>query len=230
MSEGKIIAIDGVDGSGKETQTKLLYDLLLKKYKKIKKISFPFYERDSSKLVRMYLNGEISKDADDVNAYAASLFYASDRYISYMNEWKKYVDEGYIIIMDRYVSSNMIHQSSKISIEEDKEKYLKWIYDLEYNKLELPKPDITLFLYIDFDIREKLIETRKNKINNSNEKDIHESNLDYMKRTHLNSLEIAKKQGWKIIDCMRELNGGLKEKKIITEVIYNMLINENIIQ
>jgi dTMP kinase len=211
--ESKIIAIDGVDGVGKETQTRLLYDYLNGRYEKVKRLSFPFYDNDSSHLVKMYLNGEISKEAEDIGGYPASLFYASDRFISFKNTWKKYVDEGYIIIMDRYVSSNMIHQSSKFETLNEKEKFLDWEYDLEYNKLGLPKPDITIFLHMDYDIREKLIENRKNKITGTKDKDIHEVDKAYMKKTHENSLFVVKRQKWDIIKCSE--NGQLKNRETI---------------
>jgi dTMP kinase len=226
--ESKIIAIDGVDGSGKETQTRRLYDYLNGRYDKVKRISFPFYDDESSHLVKMYLNGEISEKAEDVNGYSASLFYATDRFISFKRIWEKYIDEGYIIIMDRYVSSNMIHQSSKFDTVKEKEYFLDWVYDLEYNKLGLPKPDITLFLHMDFDIREALITDRANKIDGSKEKDIHEIDKGYMRKTHENSTFVAKRQNWNIIECVE--NGELKGIETILGEICDTIKRENILK
>lgn len=226
--ESKIIAIDGVDGVGKETQTRLLYDYLNGRYEKVKRISFPFYDNDSSHLVKMYLNGEISDNAEDIGGYPASLFYASDRFISFKNTWEKYVEEGYIIIMDRYVSSNMIHQSSKFETVKEKEDFLDWEYELEYEKLGLPKPDITIFLHMDFDIRENLISDRDNKIDGSKDKDIHEADKQYMKKTHENSLFVAKRQKWSIIECNK--NNQLKDREDILEEICNTIKRKNILK
>lgn len=177
MSNGKLIVIDGLDGSGKTTQTKILYERILKLNKKVKLISFPNYESVSSSLVKMYLNGEISDNVNEINPYAASSFYSSDRYISYIKEWASYYKEGYIIISSRYVQSNLIHQMTKL----DKSKwddFIKWTYDYEYNKLMLPVADLILYLEVDFEISKKLILER------SKDKplDIHEKDYDYMKK------------------------------------------------
>ena len=143
---GILIAIDGVDASGKQTQTEKLYERLVAAGKRVRKISFPAYDKDSSVLVKQYLAGEYGKKAEDVNAYAASVLFASDRFSTFRMDWKKDFDDGVIIIADRYVSSNMIHQAGKISDTDEKDIFLDWIWDLEFKKFELPIPLVTVFL------------------------------------------------------------------------------------
>ena len=161
---GKIIVIEGTDSSGKETQTKLLYERIKKIYDKTIKISFPNYDSPACEPVKMYLAGAFGTDATKVNPYPISTMYAIDRYASFKQDWeKKYIDD-YIIVTDRYVTSNMIHQASKIKNNEEKDEYLKWLIDLEYNKNEIPEPDIVIFLKMPIDKAKELMENRKNKM------------------------------------------------------------------
>lgn len=177
MNKGKLIVIDGLDGTGKSTQTKILYNRILETNKKVKLISFPNYESDSSYLVKMYLNGEISNDVNNINPYAASSFYSSDRYISYIKEWASYYKEGYIIISSRYVQSNLIHQMTKLD-KSEWDDFIKWTYDYEYNKLMLPVPDLVLYLEVDINISKNLILKRAS----DKPLDIHEKDYNYMKK------------------------------------------------
>ena len=143
---GILIAIDGVDASGKQTQTELLKKRLENNELKIKSVSFPAYDNPSSTLVKMYLNGEFGDKPSDVNAYATSTFFAADRFATYKTDWGKDYENGTLILADRYVSSNLIHQASKIENQEEKDKFLTWLDDLEYNVYGLPRPNVTIFL------------------------------------------------------------------------------------
>lgn len=138
---GKLIVIEGLDGSGKATQSKLLYDHLIRRGKKVIHVSFPDYESDSSALVKMYLNGEFGQDPNSVNAYAASSFYAVDRYASYKRRWSREYKDGSIVIADRFTTSNMIHQCSKLP-KGQWDMYKKWLLDYEYKLLGIPEPSI----------------------------------------------------------------------------------------
>lgn len=201
MKLGKLIVIDGLDGSGKSTQSDLLVEHLTKIDNKVKLISYPNYANKSSTLVKMYLDGEISPNADDVNAFAASSFYSIDRYISYKLEWEKLFNEGYTIIASRYVSSNAIHQMSKLP-QSEWDKYLEWISDYEYNKLGLPRPDKTIFLKMSLEASDKLLMSRYD--GDESKKDIHENNMDYLARCYRSADYVANKENWSVINCCKD--------------------------
>lgn len=216
--KGKLIIIEsGTDGSGKATQTQILYEKLKSEGRKVMKITFPNYESDSSAIVKMYLNGDFGETADDIDPYVSSTFFSIDRYASFKKEWEKYYNDGYIIISDRYTTSNMIHQGAKMKREEV-EKYIDWLEDYEYNFYKIPKPDFVLFLDVDTDTSFKLMEGRKNKIDGSDEKDIHESDRDYLERSYEVSKYISEKYGWETIDCVDE--NGMRSIDSISEEIY----------
>lgn len=215
---GKLIIIEGNDGSGKQTQTLKLYENLIKLGKKVKKISFPDYESNSSALVKMYLSGEFGKKANDVNPYAASSFYAVDRFASFKVKWEKEYNEDYIILSDRYTGSNMIHHGFKIDNLSDRENFFSWIEDLEYDKLSIPKPDLTIFLNVPIDYTLNLIKERENKYTGKSEKDIHERDVEYLKKSYFNALEIAKNKNWIVINCVE--NGNMKEIDEIAKLIF----------
>lgn len=198
---GLLIAIDGVDASGKQTQSELVYKKLTDKGYNARLISFPNYDSDSSALVKMYLAGEFGDRPEDVSAYAASTFFAADRFASYRRDWKKDYDSGVIIIADRYVQSNMIHQASKLRSDE-RDKFISWLYDLEYNVYGLPEPDITVFLDMPPEAASRLMADRANKIDNSAKKDIHERNKQYLYESYRNALSISEKFGWHRISCV----------------------------
>ena len=194
MTKGKLIVIEAGDGSGKATQTKLLFDHLKAEDLSVRQISFPDYESPSSSLVKMYLKGEFGKHADDVDAYAASTFYAVDRYASFKMKWKQFYDAGEIILADRYVTSNMVHQAVKIINEIERNKFLDWLDDFEYVKLKLPRPDLVIFLDMPPAISEKLIKER-------HREDIHEKDFDYLHRCYYSYKELANKFNWVTINC-----------------------------
>ncbi len=217
---GRLIVIDGVDASGKETQTRLLYEKLKASGRSVKMISFPAYDNPSSTLVRMYLHGDFGKNPEDVNAYAASSFFAADRYASYKQDWGKDYESDTIIIADRYVSSNMIHQASKIKSEQEKSEFMEWLDDFEYNRYGLPKPDITLFLDMPVEWGQKLMKERANKIDGRAQKDIHERNCEYLLKSYDTAVNAAKKYGWKRISCVDEK--GIRP----VEDIHNEILTE----
>lgn len=214
----KIIVIDGIDGCGKYTQSNMLANYFKNQNIDSKLISFPNYEERSSELVKMYLNAEISENLNDVNAYAASSFYACDRYISYKTIWGKFYQQGYIIIADRYVTSNAIHQMVKL----DKfswDEYLDWLYDYEYNKLGLPKPDLVLFLDVGTNITRKLINNRYN--GDHSKKDIHEKDFAYLSKCYETYKYIADKYKFDIISCCED--GEILSKEVIFKKIVKKL-------
>ena len=221
IKKGKLIVIEGTDSSGKETQTAILFDRLSKKMGKIRKISFPNYESPACAPVKMYLAGDFGNDAEKVNPYPASTMYAIDRYASYKMDWGVFYNEGGIIITDRYTTSNMVHQASKINESEEKESYLAWLEDLEYNKMGIPRPDLVIFLYMPIETAQKLMFERKNKITGGNKKDIHEKNIEYLKKSHKNACEISRKYFWKEIKCVE--NNRLKTIEEISEEIFKLV-------
>ena len=156
-----LIAIEGVDKSGKETQTALLLERLRIENRNARKIEFPNYPSEAAVAIRMYLNGDFGINPDDVNPYAASVFFAVDRFASYKTDWGAFLAEGGIVIADRYTMSNMIHQGAKFTDLSERRKYIEWLVDLEFNKMGLPKPDIVIFLDLSMELRIKLLEQSK---------------------------------------------------------------------
>ncbi|MBR1728827.1 MAG: thymidylate kinase [Selenomonadaceae bacterium] len=214
MLNGKLIVIEGSDGSGKATQTKKLFERLISENHAVKKISFPNYNSNSSALIKMYLNGDFGTHADDVDPYAASTFYAVDRYASYRTEWKKFFEDDEIILADRYTTSNMIHQAVKIADNFEREKFLEWLDDFEFVKLKLPRPDLVIFLNMPPNVSEKLIKER-------NRNDIHEKDFDYLRRCYSAYNELTKKFGWIKINCSD--NDSPRSIEEIHENIFNVV-------
>lgn len=215
--KSKLIVLEGLDGCGKSTQ----FDLISEQYfynKKIdfKAISFPDYKEKSSVLVKMYLDGEIADSADKINAYAASSFYAVDRYASFKKFWEKDYNNGKLILAARYVTSNCIYQMTKLP-EKDWDYYIKWLEDYEYEKLGLPRPDLVIFLDMPVEISQKLISGRYN--GDESKKDIHEADVRFLENCRKAALFTAKKQDWKIINC----SNGSEPKSI--ESIYNEIVS-----
>lgn len=198
---GKLIVIEGLDGSGKNTQAQKLFELLESRGEKIMKVSFPNYDSDSSALIKMYLAGEFGKKADSVNPYAASSFYAVDRYASYKTFWGSFYEEGGIVIADRYTTSNAIHQCSKLP-ESKWNDFLEWLFEYEYRYLGIPEPDSVIYLRVDPDVSQELM--RKRYGNDENKKDIHERDVEYLKRSAKAAEYCAKQLGWDIISCTKD--------------------------
>lgn len=222
--KGKLIIIEsGTDGSGKATQAQLLYNKLKEKYNTVKKITFPNYESDASAPVKMYLNGDFGKNPMDVNPYVASSFYTIDRFASYKTEWKEFYDNGGIIISDRYTTSNMVHQASKIDNLEEKDSYLNWLFDFEYIKFGLPLPDCVIFLDMPPEYSKQLMDHRANKFTGEAEKDIHEKDTNYLINSYNNALYIAEKYNWSKIDCINQ--DKLRTAEDINGEVYNKVID-----
>lgn len=199
---GKLIVIEGTDSSGKQTQTEILYKALAEQGVKVKKISFPNYDSRACEPVKMYLAGEFGDKASDVNPYPVSSMFAVDRYASYKTDWEKFYKEDGIIVTDRYTTSNMVHQASKIEGKEEKKTYLDWLADLEYQKMGIPKPDLVIFLNMPTEFAVRLMAERKNKITGEAEKDIHERDTEYLRKSYENACEIAQEMGWQEIKCV----------------------------
>lgn len=196
--KGKLIVIEGLDGSGKATQSNLLYEKLLAEGKSVRKVSFPDYESDSSALVKMYLAGEFGTDPSDVNAYAASTFFAVDRFASYKSNWGKFYEDGGIVIADRYTTSNAIHQCSKLP-REDWDGYIDWLFEFEFKLVGIPAPDKVIYLKVDPKVSQKLMTGRYK--GDESKKDIHESNLDYLVKSREAAQYCAGKLGWSTVNC-----------------------------
>lgn len=197
---GKLIVIEGLDGSGKSTQLELLPQNLLKQGIESRMVSFPDYDSNSSALVKMYLAGEFGKKPGDVNAYAASLFYAVDRFASYKTNWGEYYNQNGVIVSGRYTTSNAVHQTSKMD-ESDWQGFLDWLYDLEYNKVGIPKPDKVIFLDMPIEVSQKLLSGRYN--GDEGKKDIHESDTEYLNKCRKAAMFTAEYSGWTIIPCAK---------------------------
>lgn len=219
---GKLIVIEGTDSSGKETQTLNLYNRLKEDGEKIRKISFPNYESRASEPVKMYLAGEFGTNPIEVNPYPISTMYAIDRYASYMKDWGKNYNNKEVIVTDRYTTSNMVHQASKIDGEKEKESYLQWLEDLEYEKMGIPKPDLVIFLNMPTEMAQELMKSRANKITGEDEKDIHEKDKGYLEKSYKNACSIAKSHYWEEIRCVRE-DGSLKTIQEISDEVYNLV-------
>ncbi len=212
QEKGKLIVIEAGDGSGKATQTKLLKKRLIAAGKKVRQISFPDYDAPSSALAAMYLKGDFGKSAYEVNAYAASIFFAVDRYASFKMKWQKDLANGVWILADRYTTSNMVHQAVKIDDISKRNAFIAWLEDLEYEKLALPRPDLVLFLDMDPKVSSRLIAAREAA------KDIHELDRDYLFRCYQVSLQLAAQFGWQHIICSEEKKPLDREK--IHEKVY----------
>lgn len=218
---GRVIVIEGTDSSGKETQTKKLFEKLKEEGLKVRKLSFPNYDSPACEPVKMYLAGAFGDKALDVNPYPVSTMFAIDRYASYKMDWEKFYNEDGIVVTDRYTTSNMVHQASKIEDEEKKNQYLDWLEELEYKKMNIPEPDMVIFLNMPVETAVKLMAERKNKITGEEKKDIHEQDTGYLKKSYNNACEIAKKYNWKEIKCVE--NQRLKTIDEIGEEIYSVV-------
>ena len=198
---GKMIVFEGTDGSGKSTQFKLLCDRVNREGKSFRQLVFPRYDQPSSALIRMYLGGESGKNPGDVNPYAASAFYAVDRYASLQQDWGDYYQEGGLILTDRYTTSNAVHQGAKCSPEERPD-FLRWLDDFEHNKLGLPRADLVLYLDMP---TEKSIELLRNREASTHTKaNIHELDTGYLALCRKSALQAAAILGWTVIPCVNE--------------------------
>ncbi len=222
---GKLFVIDGTDGSGKQTQFKKLQERLTKEGIDYKTVSFPNYDSPSSSLVKMYLSGEFGEDPNSVSPYVASTFYAVDRYATFKKGYQEYYENGGIILADRYTTANMVHQAGKITDEKEREKFLNWLFDLEFNLYGLPKPSQVFFLNMPIGISLKLMKDRENKFSHTQEKDIHERNPKYLEESYNAACSLVGKYDWNEIKCVDE-NKKLKTIDEIHEEIYKVVKKE----
>ena len=217
---GKLIVIEGTDGSGKSTQFRLMSERLQKDGVSFKHIVFPRYDQDSSALIRMYLGGQFGTNPSDVNAYAASAFYAVDRFASYKMDWGSWYEKGGVVLSDRYTTSNAVHQASK-EPECARENYLHWLYDFEYDKLGLPRPDLTIYLDVPTDFTEKMM--RKREQDTNTKADIHEKDTAYLATCRETGRAAAQYYGWTVIHCVKD--GAMRTIEDIHEEIYRHIKN-----
>lgn len=212
---GKLIVFEGTDGSGKSTQ----FELLAKRFEAeqigFQRLRFPQYEEPSSALIRMYLGGAFGDDPEAVNAYAASTFYAVDRYASYQCVWKDYYQGGGLVVSDRYTTSNAVHQGSKVP-EGERAEFFRWLYDLEYDRMGLPRPDLVVLLDMPVELSEQLM--RKREKSTGTHADIHERDEDYLKKCRDVALHAAKYYGWRTVSCAKD--GAIRGVEDIHEEVY----------
>ena len=223
MPKGKLIVLEGLDGSGKETQSKLLVSHLKStKSEKVKRITFPDYESDGSAPIKMYLNGEILPNPVDVNPYAASILYAADRYISFTKELKSYYDQGYILIADRYTSSNLLYQGAKFDDFNDLKSFVDWAIDLEQTKLGLPEPNVTIYLQSDLQTVSKILNSRKSR--NSSKTDIHENSQKLQENAFAIARKLSELLKWEVIN-ITEQKGNSEYEWRSHQDIFNDIVN-----
>ena len=215
---GKLIVLEGIDGSGKSAQYRRLTARFEREGLDYHSIVFPRYDQESSALIRMYLNGDFGSRPDDVNAYASSIFYAVDRYASYMTVWKAYYQSGGVVLSDRYTTSNAVHQGAKLPPEEQP-RFFDWLYDLEYVKLGLPRPDLVIFLDVDLATSEARMHRRQLKTGKSG--DIHERDTEYLQLCLDTGHRAAAHYGWRGVDFMKD--GKEREVDEKHEEIYQIV-------
>ena len=224
MSKGKLIVLEGIDGSGKSAQFRRLCAKLEQDGIEYNHIVFPRYDQESSALIRMYLQGEFGTKPSDVNAYTASTFFAVDRFASYKKDWGSTYENGGLFLSDRYTTSNAVHQGSKLP-EEELPAFFRWLDDLEHEKMGLPRPD--LVIYLDVDIETSLARMRRREAKTHTHADIHEPDVDYLRRC-LRTAELAADHfGWTRIPLKKDgVEREIDEKnqeiyRILREVIDN---------
>lgn len=217
---GKLIVIEGTDGSGKSTQFRLMTQRLQQEQTDFRSLVFPRYTEESSALIRLYLGGAFGTDPDDVNAYAASAFYAVDRYASYKQDWGKWYEDGGLIFSDRYTTSNAVHQAAKVRPEQ-RPAFLQWLGEFEYDKLGLPKPDLVIYLDVPTAFTEQLMRSREASTNTK--ADIHEQNSAYLATCRETGRMAAAFYGWQVVNCVRD--GQMRSIADIHEEIHTLIHN-----
>lgn len=221
MSKGKLIVLEGIDGSGKSAQYRRLCSRMEMQKIDYNHIVFPRYDKESSSLIRMYLSGQFGSHPSDVNPYAASTFFAVDRFASYREDWGKIYENGGLILSDRYTTSNAVHQGSKLP-ENELEDFFGWLYDLEYSKMGLPKPD--LVIYLDVDVKTSLSRMAFRQQSTNTKADIHEQDTEYLERCLKTARKAAKYYGWQTIDYMK--NGKERELEEKNQEIFQLILQE----
>lgn len=221
---GKLFVIDGTDGSGKQTQLEKLKEHLEKDGVEFRTVSFPNYDSPSAGLVKMYLSGEFGDDPKAVSPYVASTFYAADRYATYKKDFEEYYKQGGIILADRYTTANMVHQAGKIDDEQEREKFMNWLFDLEFNIYGIPEPTKVFFLNMPTEKAQELMKNRENKFSHTSQKDIHEKNAKHLEESYKAACSVAQKYGWYEIKCVK--NDEIRTIEDIHDEIYNEIKKE----
>jgi dTMP kinase len=224
MKRGKLIVIDGVDGSGKNTQADLLIKHLHRDGKKVKVMDFPRYEDNFfGKFIGHCLSGQYY-NWTHIHPKIASIVYAADRWES-KEQIEKWLKRGYMVILDRYISSNQIHQGGKIANVKKREGFMKWLAEMEYNVFKIPVPNLTIYLSLPIDLVMKLIKERNKKKGRAylkGKKDAHEKDKKFMENSIKSALWLAKTQkGWIKIDCAEK--DAMKSRENIHEEIYKKI-------
>ena len=215
---GKLIVFEGIDGSGKSTQFEMMCKRLSDEGRSFKRLVFPRYSEPSSALIKMYLGGDFGDNPDSVNAYAASSFYAVDRYASFIQDWCDYHKSGGLILTDRYTTSNALHQGAKI-VPEERESFFEWLYEYEFNLLGLPSPDLVVFMDIDAKFAATRLERRQNETGTN--ADIHEKDMTYLQNCAQSGMQAAAQFGWCRISCIQ--NGVERDPNEIHFEIYDII-------
>lgn len=218
MKQSKLIVIEGLDGSGKATQTKRLAETLNARGFAVKQLTFPDYDSPGSALVKMYLGGAFGSKPEDVNGYAASAFYAVDRAASFLKDWKTDWQNGTVLLCDRYCTSNIIYQMAKVA-DSERDDFIRWQSDFEYDKLGLPRPDMVIYLDVEPEVSQRLMEKRYS--GDNSKKDLHESNLAFLLSCRRSALYAAERCGWTRINCCR--NGEIKPIDEIAQEIERVI-------
>ncbi len=216
---GYLLTIEAPDASGKSTQVNELTRKLENDGYTVKLLRFPNYGSDACKPAKMYLSGVLGNNPNDTGAYAASVFFAVDRYFSYRTDWKADLQsEKCVVILDRYTTSNAIHQLAKIEDDAEKEAFLEWLYDFEFSKLELPVPDDTIFLDVEPEVSRKLLQKRA-EADKEHFTDIHEADRKYLEKCYNAAHFAADRKKWKKIKCTN--NGEMRTIDSISDEIYS---------
>ncbi len=224
MEKGKLIVIEGIDGSGKSTQYRLLQERFQKQGIAFHSTVFPRYGEESSALIRLYLGGAFGEKPSDVGACAAAAFYAVDRYASYKQDWGGLYEAGGLILADRYTTSNAVHQGCKVPPSE-REDFFRWLYDFEYVRLALPEPD--LVIYLDVDLETSLARMSRRREETNTKADIHEKDAAYLRACLETGRLAAAYYGWRRVDFMRDgRERGAEEK---SEEIFGLIKKEGLI-
>ena len=216
--QGKLIVFEGTDGSGKSTQFRMLCERMEREGRPFRRLIFPQYQEPSSALLKMYLNGEFGSHPSDVNPYAASTFYAVDRYASWKKVWGDYYRGGGLVLSDRYTTSNAVHQASKLPAGERQE-FLNWLFDLEYRRLGLPAPDLVLYLDLPTELSEQMLRRRES--TTGTQADIHEQDEEYLRSCRMSARDIAHDLGWTVIHCDRD--GSVRTVEDIHQEIWQQV-------